>query len=726
MSRNVTLVVSSILAAAAGPGIALPAVAAEARSGGALIEITVTARRREESLQEVPIAITAMSSQDMEERNIENVQDMNVLLPNVSINGGGTAGNSGQFFMRGIPGVSRYLDGVVQQGTQGALINVVELERVEVLRGPQGTLFGKNAIGGAIQYVTQKPRTEFGARVRATLGSYDRRDFTANVDIPLGDSVFTKITAASLKRDGFIDSDMSDIKYGNQNSDYVRGQLLWRPTDSFEASISLDHSKVDERMQANVLYDVVDSQVNVIAYNNAGLPFNDAAYAYGGREQYRNRSIYAGPGSLWDSTAYTVDLNWKISDVFTLHSITGGRSKTYGGYQDLDASEYQFFEQWQYTEGDEFSQELQWLGNTERFSWTMGLYYANDAQDALFQRWQYEETTPRPRSDVTYTKRTDNAIFGEGTYRITDKWSLTAGLRYTEEKFKNAVFNSAKPRPAYGQVLQEIDRGSAIGVENNAKFDSTTPRVSIQYAWADHIMTYLTYSEGFNSGGVNGGAPINGEFISYKGERLKQYEVGLRSDLFNRTLRFNANVFKGYWDDIQIGEVIVPGQITTRNGGAAEIQGLEIDLLWQATDALVLNLSGGLLDTKYTDLGTTTTIRLNSEFAYAPSKSYSAGASYQWSLTGGAAVRLRGDYGWIGDHVTVNDIRLQKTQDAYGLLSARLAYEASGGQWEVALSGSNLTDEWYQLGGFSASLGGVDQGVASRPREFALSVSARF
>jgi len=167
----------------------------------ALEEVVVTARRREENLQEVPIAITAFSAEDLEIRSIENVEDLQVMLPNVDIRGNGTSGgNSGSMAIRGIPGVSRYVDGVHLSGGEGSLENVVELERIEVLRGPQGTYFGKNAIGGAIQYITKKPQEEFGARIKVTAGSFNRTDIIANVDIPLSDTVLTKVTAASHRQ----------------------------------------------------------------------------------------------------------------------------------------------------------------------------------------------------------------------------------------------------------------------------------------------------------------------------------------------------------------------------------------------------------------------------------------------------------------------------------------------------------------------------------------------
>lgn len=191
------LAASFLLVAAPGQVLAQGATAIE--------EVIVTARRREENLQEVPVAITAISSEDLELRSIENIEDLQVMLPNVDIRGQGRQGGAGgNFTVRGVGGVARYLDGVALTGNQGSLANVVELERIEVLRGPQGTYFGKNAIGGAIQYITKSPAEEFGARVKLTGGSFDRQDIVMNVDIPLSDTVKTKFTAASLYRGGHV------------------------------------------------------------------------------------------------------------------------------------------------------------------------------------------------------------------------------------------------------------------------------------------------------------------------------------------------------------------------------------------------------------------------------------------------------------------------------------------------------------------------------------------
>ena len=329
-----------------------------AQQGAAVIEeIVVTARRREENLQEVPIAVSAFSAEDLETRSIENIKDLQMLLPNVDIRGGGiTGGVTGTFTIRGIPGVARYIDDVVQTGSGGALQNVVELERVEVLRGPQGTYFGKNAISGAIQYVTQKPQEEFGARIRATFGEYSRSDIVANVDLPLSDTVLTKFTVASLNRDGHVESLRVDEDYGEIRNTVVRGMLQWQPNDAFTALFTSTYNNHDSSMQANVLFDVVENFPTPWpwcggpeCYNDLrGIPFTDELYAYGKRGEYVNNSEYTGDGNENTDQSFTANLTWDINDSVTFRSISAVRDLDWGAFLDMDATELVFFDWWTY------------------------------------------------------------------------------------------------------------------------------------------------------------------------------------------------------------------------------------------------------------------------------------------------------------------------------------------------------------------------------------------
>jgi iron complex outermembrane receptor protein len=712
-----------------------------------LEEVVVTARRREENLQEVPIAITAFSAADIEMRNIENVEDMQVLLPNVDIRGDGTSGgNSGNMTIRGIPGVARYLDGVLLSGDMGSLENVVELERIEVLRGPQGTYFGKNAIGGAIQYVTKKPQAEFGARIKITVGEFDRRDIQANVDIPLSDTVLTSVTAASLSRDGYVDSVTINESYGQTDNTIIRGVLQWQPTESFQALFTAGNNKLDGNLQANVLFDVVENPGfgprTPERYNAAGIPFTDELYAYGKREQYLNAADYTGPGVLFDSNYYSLTMNWDINDAFTVKSISAYRKLDYASYRDLDATQLVMQNTWYYREMEETSQEFQFLGSGERYSWIVGLYYFDRDVFEKFNGWQRWELTgtgvngPRGRNSLDRVMNTDTAIYGEFAYDLTEKLTLTVGGRYSKENYQSETYVPSDPlgppdQPSFSLAgtIQVVDGAPLVTDED---FEAFTPRVTLQYQFTDAVMAYVNYSEGFNGGGVNSRfdptLPNNG-IIPYDSERLKNIELGLRSDWLDDHLRLNATYFNGTWDDIQIGENLTPGQSTTTNGGEAKIEGLEIEGIWRVTDNFSLNFTVGLLDTRYTDVGQAQNIALDTPFPYAPEESYSIGGQWLYNLNSGGSITTRVDWGWIGDFQTHQDARFQASvaaNDAYGLLSARIVYAPPNSSWDIALHGTNLTDEYYRMGGFAAVLGGVDQGVVGRPREIGVTLGLTF
>lgn len=687
-------------------------------------EVRVTARGREENLQDVPLSVVTFSGVELSSRNIENVEDLNVYLPNVNIRAGGVSASQGLFFMRGIPGVARYVDGVVQQDDAGALFNIVGLERVEILKGPQGTLFGKNAIAGAIQYFTESPKPVLSGSLRFTGGSYDRGDVVANIDIPLSENLWTKVTAAALRRDGYVDKLGSSVRFGNVHNDLFRAQLRWQPLEALRTRVILEKNTVDQLPQANVLWGLVENHPQVIAYNTLGLEFTNQSHAFGAREQYVSRSEYTGRGDLFDSRAITANVEWDLGPTLTLKSISGLRQFDWGNTQDHDASEYAFYEQSDWQEHEEGSEEVQLHYHGNKLSGVMGFYYAREQIDSRELRWQYEAIQSRPTNSVVDTNTVDKAVFAEGSYPLSDQIAVTLGLRYTREHYRNSVFAAAEARPATLTMSRNLARG-AMSSAGSASFESLTPRLSFQYRMNSNAMVFINFAEGFNGGGVNR-APVNGVYLPYGAETLDQVELGLRSDWLSKRLRVNSTLFYGDWHDIQVAEVIIPGQATIRNAGAARIEGYELELAWLPTSALAIDVAFGNLEAKYTELDSTATITLDSTLQLAPHTSYSLGVSYDWTVIGDSSLSFRVDYGWLARHVTVRDDSLQKEQAAYGLLSSRINFTPARGNWSVAAFGTNLTNEYYQLGGFFASRGGVDQGVVARPREWGISLTAAF
>jgi iron complex outermembrane receptor protein len=343
-------------------------------------------------------------------------------------------------------------------------------------------------------------------------------------------------------------------------------------------------------------------------------------------------------------------------------------------------------------------------------------------------------TAPRPRNELEYIVRTDTAIFAEVTFDLNDTLSLTVGGRETEEEFEFATMVPENPLgPPHStptNVNGTVRLTDGVPTQGTRDFNKFTPRISLQNQFTDTIMGYISYSEGFNGGGVNSRfdplLPDNG-ITPFEGEVLKNIELGLRSDLADGRLRLNATAFTGTWEDIQIGEVLTPGTTTTTNAGEAEIEGLEIEGIWRATDNLAINFTYGSLDTRYTDVGSAVVISTNSRFAFAPETSYSIGFRHDASLEGGGTLTTSLEYGWIDDFETFRNDEFQVSahNGDYGLLSGRVMWTPAQGNWDFSVFGTNLTDEYYRMGGFPAILAGVDQGVVARPRELGVTLRLR-
>lgn len=710
---------------------------------GALEEVVVTARRREESVQDVPLSITAFGNEQLEQRNITNMENLNTAIPNIAINGGGVTGPSqGTFHMRGIPGVAVYVDGVAKTGNNGLLLDVVELDRIEVLRGPQGTLFGKNAIGGAIQFVTRKPQEEFGVRVKTAIGSNNRLDAIVNADIPLTDTLFAKVSGAYVERGGYVDSQVINKKYGGTQTQLARGMLLWRPTDKFQALAILERDDWYDGGQAEITW-----SMDTPLYAAAGYDTSNETNAYGARHEFKNTMDYNGPGGFALTDNYVLDLTWDLSDKMQIRSITGGRDQRWANHNDLDGTQFDVFQQWFYAERQEFSEELQFNYSGDRTSGTAGLYYFKDTNGNHINRWlqielnelstvggeyNFAETQGLPpgwRNDGGADETHGWAVFGEFTVNLTDPLALTAGVRYTKEHPYSKSCVMADELGVYPLRLTESVECASVIVDGSSTFDEVTPRLSLQYSLDDQKMVYLTYSKGFSAGGFDFNSAIDPDhLLPYGPEILNNYEIGWRSDLLGGRLRFNAAAFFGKWSDIQVAAEITPATLTTVNAGTAEVKGYEIEGIWAPTDHFRLDYAYGHLDPHYTDVSRTDAVSEDSRFRYASDDSYSIGAQYDWDLSSGAMVSGRLDYGYQSEYVTTLDVVRHSLQPGYGLLGARLAYTSSDNRWEVALSGTNLTNEFYQMSGFlvPVPIFRLDMGTVGRPREVAMSFRVSF
>ena len=584
-------------------------VAQERGASRTLEEIVVTARRRDENLQQVPISIEALGGEDMELRGMERIENVIAQTPNVMTVNFGPAGAS-NFAMRGIPNIGVFVDGIWQQSS--VLLNersTVELERIEILRGPQGTLYGRDTTGGAIRLVTKRPADEFGVRVTGTMGSYDRLDLTLAADFPVSETFLTKFTMSRQQRDGYVQSLTVDRAYGEIDNKLLRGDLVWTPTDRLDFRLILEDSlqQTTGPTGAVLLMDpgtpgpspgfgaVVPPRQY---YELLGFQFDNESHAAGwpGGQvgEWETKSDFnEGHGIVVDSEAVTLNIEYQFSENITLTSLTGWREQESRRFSDFDSSEFDMFAQQQWERGEWLTEELQLTGEMGRFDWVVGAFIFDTENQARNLRWGQVDLGPdeaaiimaapecniapppgvRPGCRVPGFPNTDPftgngeegwAVFGEVTIALTDTLALTLGARhhYQENPTWTEIFAPDTPLrediDVPGRVLPGDYFGS-LGRENeqSVDFDANTYRFALSNQFTDKLMAYVGFSEGFNSGDIervtvldNDGNPVQLDF-PLDPEQIKNYEVGVRSDWLDGRLRVNATVFYTEWLDLQ-------------------------------------------------------------------------------------------------------------------------------------------------------------------------------
>ncbi len=740
-------------------------------------EVIVTARKREETLQEIPISLTVFSKDDIEARSMINLMEIGRYTPNFQFTTNASGGASaGQAYIRGVgqldflittdPGVGIYLDGVYMARTSGAILDLLDVERIEILRGPQGTLYGKNTIGGAINVVSAMPTGESGGRFDLITGRFGRIDARANIEIPIiSDTLAAKVAVSSRNRDGFgrrLDFTTGEKvdEQGDQGSLSGRGLLRWTPTDNLDILFALDSTRERNKMSTRT----------PVAIDGGGLAFLISVLD----EPYDKRYLSGDPFTSFATGSNVIELDvWGASMTvdwdsggLNLKSITAYRNLESVFGSDPDGSPVVVIDEFGTTNQDQFSQELQFSDTSfeGRLDWVAGAYYfqedANAVLDLLIAPGIYSAlenmpgaffplvpgiTCPPPPAapcaggagnplnafldfgihDFNDMKTRSYAAFGQGTYSVTDKLSVTAGLRYTYEKKDNTIFLS---HPLSGTVIVPL-------TEVGDSWGALSPKFGIEYQWSPDFMAYLSAARGFKSGGFNGRPTQTLGVQPFDPEYLWTYEVGFKSQWADNRLQFNAGFFFNDYQDIQLTIVGFTGgapDVRVENAGNAEIKGLEFEIAAVPLPNLQLNAGVGYTDAKYTDIAPSLpgiNVTEDNKLPETPKWSLNVGAQYLVSLENLGNLTLRGDYVYKSKvyHDATNSEVI--AQDGFGLVNARLSFITLDGRWELAVFGTNLTDKKYTLTGVDA-LGPTGLGFAEalfgRPREWGASASFRF
>lgn len=690
-----------------------------------LEEVIVTSRRMAESLQQTPLSVTAIDGEKLNEMGVQSFDTLDAFTPNLVT--AGTAGNGGNvanFSIRGIGGdpggfitkeggVGVYIDDIYFARPNGGLLDLIDVESIEVLRGPQGTLFGRNTSGGAIRFVTTKPEVgELSGKIKGALGEFNRQDITAVANIPLTDNLATRISLASKQRDGHVVRTIDGLDTGNQDLSAAKMQLRWQP-GKWDMNFTLDTLSDYNNGPA---IDISEVDPNAIVPTILGEP---------GFADIVTESPYTVLGGDRDSTSYeawgfTSSIAYDISDTMGFKSLTGYRTAEQDTSEDWDKSPYDIWKIVGEVDIEYFTQEFQLNGSSfdRRLDWVAGVFFMEE-QPYQFRNRYNPTTGGLPQPEMRDQKVSSYAVFGQGTYSITDKLSTTLGLRWSRDE-KDFV----------GQ------RGDETGA-NSDSWDSVSPRVGLEYQWTDAVMTYVSAAHGFKSGGFNDRPRpgySNSGIIPYDPENLWTYEAGMRTDLFDSKARLNATFFYTDYQDMQIEAIILDEEAMaavaiTQNAGAATLQGMELDMQWLVMEGWQLNAAFGWTDAAYDDVGTAVNLTLDSEFGLVPEFSYTVGSSYSYYTDDGTELAFNVNYGWKDEQRSSDSTTNSVHMDAYGLLNARLAYLDAGGQWSLALVGTNLTDEEYLTGGFGNAADGFMgyvQNYIGRPREVGVELTVNF
>ena len=731
-----------------------------------LDEIVVTARRRSEPLQRTPVSVVALTEKDLEARSVTNTRALQNFVPNLTFAPSQNIGEgAGNIFIRGIgqedfsigadPGVGLYVDGVYLARAFGTIMNLTDVARVEVLRGPQGTLFGKNTVGGAINILSNPPRDSRERVLKVILGNFDRIESRAVVNEPLSERLFMRLAIGAVRRDGYLrrlpppapldlveqanDTPADLRREGNDRSLAARLQLRWLLTDSLTADLSIDASRKRNTQGAEHI-DFIDPRFGVFPELNQLIRMGRLPGPEITNDLVRD--------SLLESYAagknYTNQTLWGGSAVIT--AVLGAQTvKFVGAYRglrnrvgvDTDLLYFNIGQFYPRVNQRQLSGELQLSGVTGGLSYTAGLFVIGEraklSPTAAFADIFYTcgcyyppGNLPRLSTEPRQVGSDSYAGYAQGTYALTDRLSATLGARYSHER-KTLDGQTI----LFDDQLQLTDIVVARGA-NRDSWDSVTYRAGLEYQATPDLMAYGSIAKGFKSGGFNiRSAPDlpNMGFYSYKPETALTYEVGLRSEWWNRRLRLNATLFHTDYQDIQLRQqTIVEGQVTTliENAARARIRGAEIELTAAPVDGLTLGIAYGHLDPEYLDVGRVPGLTVDTPFQRTPRHSFSGSVHYEVPLRSGT-LELHTDYSYRSKE-QFQILPASNDQDGYGLLGARLTFRAPGDRWAIALFGTNLTDERYRTAGRGTLVRQIGFAYSSvgMPRQVGIQATAKF
>lgn len=754
--------------------------AAEAAPALVLDEVKVSARHREESAQQVPIALSVLDGEQLNDAGIYRTEDMQqrapsllVSAPNARYTSYGIRGLGSSSFNDGIDGsVGVFLDGVYL-GRQGmSLYDLVDLQRVEVLRGPQGTLYGKNTSAGAINISSRAPTFEPEGSAEVSFGEHGLRQYRGTVSGALVDGVLAgRLTGYDVERDGLIDNVYDGSELRDQNRQGLRGQLLWTPSDSFRARLIGEYGWQDEHTNVFMASNYSQATVKRAAFlGYRQLPI----------DPYARRVQQDEPNTIKTlQTGLTLELEGQLANGATLTSITGYRDWAYDADQDGDGTALSIAQNVAVRlDHHQFSQELRLADSpNEHFDYVAGLYYLRqslsrelgvrfgDDAAAFFLGDRPElamlGVTPGmippslldgARQTFDGEQRTDSrAVFGQLTWHATDRLDITPGLRYTRERKQGWLSRQVSglaplgPDPVSqiaGPLLRDTTLGGTYYRRDAIEESNLSGQLAASYRFADDLLGYASWSRGYKAGGIN--LEVIGPNVqpTFDAERVTSIEVGLKSSFWNDRAMLDLALYQADVDDYQAltnrapaNEYAPPIRDNLINVGKVRLRGIELDGLLRASERVDLRLGVAWSDARYRDFPNAPcspsvaqwSCDLKGERLFnAPEWSATAGVDYRHPLEQGLELFGALDYSFRSGYYGTLEGGEGSYQPSYALTNLRLGLRRADRRWEAELWARNLFDEDY-ITAVYAQLGAGDYGVLTGdPRSLGVTLRTRW
>tara|TARA_B110001454_G_scaffold177183_1_gene169584 strand:+ start:19915 stop:22290 length:2376 start_codon:yes stop_codon:yes gene_type:complete len=747
-------------------------------------EIIVTAQYRAQNLQTIPLAITAVTSEQLEQRNQTNVVDMASSAPSVTIQHGNSGyGATPSISIRGIgafdfnfalePAVGVYIDDVYQPTLFGSALDMIDLERVEILRGPQGTLAGRNSIGGTIKLISRPVEDTVGGSISAAYGSDNKIVARGNVNIPLAQGLGVRLSGYYSEQDGYVDrldygclnpgsgiaarTTTSGCKLGSEGGTKhygTRGVLRWEPSDRLVVNLIGDVNIARDEPAGTIL---IAARSTYPTTNPGRTDF--PRFVTGGG--FVNYSTYDIPEQNWSPGAYSrsngygasLKIDYELTDNVSLTSISAYRGYKAHFTNDADGGPLNASLEQVDLKYDAYSQEIRLSGKSDLVDWTVGGYLF-DGKGIQAGRFNLgltgPEALPLPpgppppgpppppgvdaltqytdftQGDIVKTK--SRALFAHTDWHLADRTTLTLGLRYTHESKDYQFVRAAVTIP------ESLLNAAVNNLTGKFSGNVVDYRVSLNHRWSNEVMTYATFSTGFRGGGVNPRPFVPAQIASFGPEKLYNFEVGAKSSLFDRKALLNVAVFYDIYNKFQRtitnGYGGFPASAIPLNSGDGELSGFEVELFARPTKAFAFDGSLSYTHFKTTSLSSNVIasgVTFGMDPNYLPEWRANLGVQYDIALGNMGTLTPRVDGSYQSDLFTNSVNAAVNKLEGRTVFNAHLTWRSPDENWRVALDVTNLTDKYYFLNIDDTLQGkGTVRATPARPREFSLTIERKF